>query len=457
MGEVVETMNGFDMVVNFVRNAKWDIFSPEVQEKAKICLLDGLCAVISGGNVPITKITNAYAKSLWNGANEATILRDGSRSTALGASLVNAAAGNALDIDDGCRHVFGHPGAQLIPVAMAVTEQRNKSGIDFLTALVIGFEVAIRIGKLWHKTHDVYQACGSWGSVANAATAARLMDLDFDKTKQAMGIAEYHAPNLPMMSDIDHPTMAKHGIPWGAVTGVMAAGMAEEGYTGVPSILGDPEHLDWVSTIGKDYLFVPSVTFKHFASCLWSHPPIMAARDLMRNHKIKVEDIKKIKIRGFHQMVRLGIRYPKTEEEAQFSVSWPLAAFILEGEVGTDQMLSHRFDDQAFIALIDKMELVEDEALEAIVEPGKWPVIVEITVNHGETFISDRVTVISGFIGDDLGPYADLWRYDDIKNKFAHYCGKIFDSHRIEKIINRVDKLDQDPNISELIQLCSVK
>lgn len=56
-----------------------------------------------------------------------------------------------------------------------------------------------------------------------------------------------------------------------------------------------------------------------------------------------------------------------------------------------------------------------------------------------------------------FGPHADLWRYDDIKDKFARYCGKIFDSHRIEKIINRVDKLDQDPNISELMQLCSVK
>jgi len=453
----VEAKNGFDIVVDFVRNASWDNFPPEVQEKAKICLLDGLCAIITGGNVPITRITNSYAKKLWTGADEATILKDGSRSNAIGAALVNAAAGNALDIDDGCRHVLGHPGAQLIPIAMAVTEQRNKSGVDLLTALVVGFEVAIRIGNLWHKTRDVYQACGSWGSVANAATSARLMDLDFDKTKQAMGIAEYHAPNLPMMNDIDHPTMAKHGIPWGAVTGLMAAGLAEEGYTGVPSILGDPKHLDWVKTIGQDYLFVPSVTFKHFASCLWSHPPIMAARDLMKDHNIKAEDIAKIKIRGFHQMVRLGIRYPKTEEEAQFSVSWPLASFILEGEVGPDQMLAHRFKDPDLIALVEKMEIVEDEALEAIVEPGKWPGIVEITVNNGETFVSDRVVVISGYIGDDLGPHAELWRYEEIKDKFARYCRNIYSGDQIKEIINRVDDLDQAASISDLMTLCTTK
>jgi 2-methylcitrate dehydratase PrpD len=259
------------------------------------------------------------------------------------------------------------------------------------------------------------------------------------------------------MADIDHPTMAKHGIAWGAVTGVMAAGLADEGFTGVPSILGDPEHFDWVKTIGKDYLFVPSVTFKHFASCLWSHPPIMAARDLMTKEKIGVADIAKIKIRGFHEMVRLGIRLPKSEEEAQFSVSWPLAAFLLEGEVSPDQMLAHRFNDPAMIALVRKMEIVEDQELNAITEPGKWPGIVEITVNTGETFVSDRVVLLSGYIGDDLGPHSDLWRYDDIKEKFAHYCRNIFDAGRINEIIVRVDELDRDPDISQLLSLCTAK
>jgi len=456
-GEDVEKINGFDTVVEFVRNASWDKFSLEVQEKAKICLLDGLCAVITGGKVPVTRISSSYAKKLWPGGDEATIIRDGSRSSALGAAFVNAAAGNALDIDDGCSLIKGHPGAQLIPVALSISEQRCKSGVDLLTALVVGYEVAIRVGYLWHKTREVYQACGSWGAVANAATAARLMDLNQEKIGQAIGIAEYHAPNLPMMDDIDNPSMAKHGIAWGAVTGVMAAGLAEEGFTGVPSILGDPKHLDWVKTIGKDYLFVRGVTFKHFASCLWGHPALMAARDLMKKEKIQVKDIANIKIRGFHEMFRLGVGLPQTEEEAQFSVSWPLAALLLEGEVGPDQMLSHRFDDLAMKNLVKKMEIVEDPALEAINGPGHWPAIVEITVNNGETLVSDQVIVISGRIGDEMGPHADLWRYDDIKDKFTRFCQNIFDANRINEIIARVDGLDQDSDISTLVALCATQ
>ena len=94
-------MSGFERVVDFVHTTRWENLPAEVQEKAKICLLDGLCAVITGGDVPVTRITRAYAKQLWPATDEATIFSDGSRSTALGAAFVNAAAGNALDIDDG--------------------------------------------------------------------------------------------------------------------------------------------------------------------------------------------------------------------------------------------------------------------------------------------------------------------------------------------------------------------
>jgi len=451
----MDQRNGFDRVVDFVFNARWEDFSPEVQEKAKICLLDTLCAVITGGNVPATKITDAYAKKLWPKSDEATILRTGGRSTALGAAFVNAAAGNALDIDDGCPLADGHPGAQLIPVGLALAEQQNRTGQELLAALVVGYEVAIRIGNTWQKTREVYQGCGSWGSVANAAVASRLMGLDRGKIKQAMGIAEYHAPNSPVMQGIDHPAMVKHAISWGAVTGVMAAGLAEEGYTGVPSILAMPEHLDFIKTIGNDYLFVRGVTFKHYASCLWGHAALMAARDLVKDKKIKLADITKIKIRGFHEMVCLGIKLPHCEEDAQFSVAWPLAALLLEGEVGPNQMLSHRYNDPAMISLVNKMEIIEDPELEAINRPGHWPGIVELTVNSGETFVSDQVVMLTGRAGEDLGPYSDLWRYDDIKQKFASYCKPFFDAERIEQIITRVDELDQDPDISRLIALCS--
>ncbi len=98
--------------------------------------------------------------------------------------------------------------------------------------MVVGYEVAHRMGRCWHDDHEVYQACGSWGSVASAAAAANLMELTKDQAWHALGISDYQAPNLPMMRDIDNPAMVKHGIHWGSMTGVVSAEMAARGFTG---------------------------------------------------------------------------------------------------------------------------------------------------------------------------------------------------------------------------------
>lgn len=195
---------------------------------------------------------------VWRG-DEASILLHGKRSTTVGATFANAWTANGIDTDDGAQYAYGHAGAQIFPAALAVAEALELDGARMLAAMVVGYEVAIRVGRCWHDRHDIYQACGSWGTVACAAVAANLMNLTPEQAKHALGIAEYHAPNLPMMRDIDHPAMVKHGIGWGAMTGVVSAQLAARGFTGIPSILGFEEYRDWVSDIGRDYLMVDGV------------------------------------------------------------------------------------------------------------------------------------------------------------------------------------------------------
>ena len=125
------------------------------------------------------------------------------------------------------------------------------------TALVVGYEVAHRIGRCWHASRDVYQACGSWGSVACAAVAANLMRLTPEQAGHALGIAEDHAGNLPMMRDVDDPGMvAWHWL--ALMTGVTAA-EAARGYTGIPTLLAFPQYQDWVCDVGENYLMVEGV------------------------------------------------------------------------------------------------------------------------------------------------------------------------------------------------------
>jgi 2-methylcitrate dehydratase PrpD len=88
------------------------------------------------------------------------------------------------------------------------------------------------------------------------------MNLTREQTKHALGIAEYHAPNLSMMRDVDHPAMVKHGIGWGAMTGILSAQLAAHGFTGIPSLLSFEKYQDWVRDIGKTFLIVGGVAWK---------------------------------------------------------------------------------------------------------------------------------------------------------------------------------------------------
>jgi len=86
--------------------------------------------------------------------------------------------------------------------------------------------------------------------VACAAVGANLLGLSEEQMENALGIAEYHAPNLPMMREIDTPTMVKHGIGWGTMTGIAAAELAARGFTATPCLLSFERYKKWMADIG---------------------------------------------------------------------------------------------------------------------------------------------------------------------------------------------------------------
>lgn len=449
-------INGNDLAAEFILDTTWESLPVEVQRKARQALLDVLGATISGTLTPISKITADYAASAYRG-DEATILLHGVRSTASGAAFANGYAASGIDIDDCARYTRGHPGAQLFPAALAVGEKVGASGKDLLAAMVVGYEIAHRTARCWHDHHEIYQACGSWGSVACAAVASKLMGKAKAKVeakeivKHALGIADYHAPNLPMMRDIDHPAMVKHGIGWGAMNGIVSAELAECGFTGIPSILGFEKYLDWVSTLGSEYIMVEGVSFKRWSCCAWGHQTYAVALDLVRENGIQVEDIAHLKAHVYHEAWRLSHRYPESTEEAQFSVKWPLAALLLDGEIGPDQILERRFSDETVKALMDKIEIVEDPEIDRLFRP------LQNNVDSPDARATSRVviTLTDGRVLDSgiTGGTAARWDNVSLEDKFRWVTGYVLAEEKIEKLVGMVWEFDSVPDVRELARL----
>lgn len=444
-------MDGNEMAARFIRSTCWAGLPEVVQHKVKMCLVDIVAATVGGVLTPISDIVAAYATEAWRG-NEATILLHDRRASAAGAAFANACAANGLDCDDGAQYTRGHPGAQVFPTALAVGEKMGVGGSAMLAAMVVGYEIAHRAGRCWHSNHQIFQADGSWGSVACAATAANLMGLDEDRIRQALGIAEYHAPNLPMERDLREPAMVKHGHGWGAMTGIVAAELAERGFTGIPSFLGFEEYQDWVATLGDEYVMVDGVDFKRYCSCGWGHMAIAAVKKLRPEHDWGVDDIAAIRVEGHHWTAVLQTSHPTTTEEAQFSVKWPLAAFLIDGEVGPDQILETRLGDASINALVDRIELVESEEIDNLYRPIFEGEEDGSSVSRVVIRLKDGTTLDSGPVPEAcrLGPRGDE---AGLEQKFRWLTRYVLEEDRIDPLLEMLWHFDELQDVGEFVTL----
>ena len=345
----------------FIRETTWVNLPPEVREWALMCLMDNVASALAGSTARATRIAESLAEDLLPG-DQATLLAGGSKASVLGAAFANACAANAYDIDDNGLYTWGHPGAQVFAATLAMGEKTGASGPAVLAASVVGYEVMFRAGRCWHDINQPdYRACGTWGSIGCAAIGANLLRLSPMETRHALGIAEYNTPSLPMLLAVVEPAMVKHGIGIGALNGLLSAELAARGFTGTRSMLTLEEYHEWVGDLGEHFILPYGMSWKEYSCCLWAHAPLLAVDRLMSAHAFDVADIRRIVVETYPAALQLQIIHPDNTEEAQFSIAWPVAALLVDGEVATEQVADARLDDPAINALAAKIELVASE------------------------------------------------------------------------------------------------
>lgn len=446
-------MNGDDRVAAFVSQTRWATLPDPVRRKAIMCVLDNLGALLAGTQTRVGQISAEYAARAWPG-DEATIVLHDNRAKSAGAAFANANAANGVDADDSAQYAYGHAGAQVFPSALAVAEALDLNGQQLMTGMVVGYEVAHRMGRCWHDDHEVYQACGSWGSIACAATAAHLMGLPPEQVKHALGIADYHAPNVPMMRDINHPAMVKHGIGWGAMTGIVAAELAACGYSGIPTLMSYEKYAEWVNDIGDHYLMVDGVAWKAtgYACCGWAHAATEGAKRLADTQHIKANDIACVRVETFHESAQLGTRLPTTTEEAQFNLAWPIAAMLIDGEVGPAQTLESRLNDPVLRNLAQRVEVVESAELNELCrlfqqgDPrGRFASSVTLILNDGRE-------LRSGLVGGGLSFPQPGWDESKMTEKFHWLADPVIGEDRVDRLVDTLWQFDEVPSVRKFMR-----
>ncbi len=424
-------------LTDFVLNTSWEELPETARHAARRCVLDTLGCAIAGSGCE--QLLSRIETCRQQGQSGTSPIWGTNLSLNPGwAIFFNVHTAAYYDLDDGHRRAQGHPGAAIIPVALATALQRNLSGRDFLTAVVIGYEVAIRSALMIRKLGGPRKGSGGWVTIGAAAAAARLLGCTPAKTLHAIGLAEYYSPQAPQDRSVAFPSEMKEGIPWGAYAGYTAALLASGGFSGMrPQLVDDPfsGDLGAVYEIEKTY-------FKNYASCRWAHPALDGLKQLQAERLLSIATIREIRVHSFEKGVLMQRTDPATVMEALYSIPFAIACFLLHGQLDPQQLRLETLQDPEVSDLAQRVKLLADPELTSRF-PEQCLQRLEIDFNNGASYRSPLLSAK----GDPDQPYSE----SELIGKFSRLVAPVLGS-QTGQIIALGKELERHP-LADLVKL----
>ena len=361
----------------FADELSYDALPVEVLAILRRSFTDTIGVAAVGSTTPLSKIARRVAPMLFGSGTIGTsrMLMDGTAVSPAGAAMAGAFTIDSIDAHDGTTPSKGHAGSAIFPAMIALAQAKDKEidGKRFAEILAVAYELSYRAGLVQHATCPDYHSSGAWTAVGVAAAGAKLLGGNRDQIRHAAGIGEFHGPRSQMMRCIDHPTMVRDGVGWGAPSGVTAAYLALEGFTGAPALTCEgAEGSDFWADLGQGWRLVDHTHYKAYPCCRWSHPAIDAANDMMRDNALTHEMIKAVEIRTFHYATRLAGHEPQSQDEFAYSIAFPVAAMIVHGQVGVSELSQEALHDPNILRVSRATNLIDDAEMTRISTDKRW-------------------------------------------------------------------------------------
>lgn len=416
--------------------------------QAKLCTLDTLGAAIAGCKAKAVHIMERFVRSIGDGREEATIFGFGRKISLPNATLLNSTMSTVLDSDDGCMSSvghLGHIGGCVIPAALAVAERRHSTGEAFLEAVTVGYEVYLRTGRILTEPElKKFPIAGTPGAYGAAAAAGKLLKLTKEEIINVLGIAEAYAP-VPRMGRIALTgPMTKEAMPWGAMTGVTAALLAQLGFTGPKTIYDDRNYdRSCLDNLGKGYEML-NIYFKPYCACRYTHAALDIVLKLSKERALPHSDVQNITIEVGSGASLLNTTRPITIEHAQYSFPFVIGMALVDGEIGPDQINEGRLTEESVLKLADKIKVVVSEEVNALL-PAKFGAIITIDTKSGE---KHRIK-----LDFPKGEPENSLTHEEIEEKFKKWAATVIDPDRAEQVLNCINNLENLDDINDLIRL----
>ena len=456
-------------VADFITRTRGRAIPADVMHLGKRSILDGIGLAFAGNRAESGHIVRSYLKTLGCRTDRGcTVIGTQLKLPPRFAAFANGIAIHADDYDDtqlavAKDRVYGlltHPTAPALPPVLALGELGNRSGLDVLTAYQIGVEVETKIAEAINPRHydHGFHSTATIGTIGATAGAARMLGLDAEQTRRALGIGASQAAGLRE----NFGTMTKPFHPGRSCeSGIVAAEFAKLGWTATPVVLEanrgffraagggyDPQAID--GRLGQPWTFAaPGVSIKPHPSGSLTHPGMGLMLDLIRRHDIKPAQVARVRVGTNRHMPNALIHHrPKNELQAKFSMEFCMAILLLEGKAGLAEFTDRVVNRADVRKMIEKIDFgVHPEAEAAGYE--KMTTIIDIELSGGRT-VSGRADFGKG---SPANPMSDA----ELSDKFrecAAWGG--LPKAGADKVIDLVFRLEKVKSIRELTRLLAI-
>ena len=442
-----------EALATWVAETRFDRLPARVVEETKLLILDWVGSCFAGANSRPATILRSVAMEM-GGHEQATVLPAYGRTSAPLAALCNAGASHVHEMDDVHRAAIFHPGAPVIPAALALAEREDRGGLDLILAVVCGYEVGIRVGEALGPAHyERWHTTGTAGVLAAAAAAASMLRQGPQTALLALGSAGTQAAGLwefladGAMSKQLHPAKAAHD-------GVFAAMLAARGFTAATRVLEGEKGLLAAASpdprpgflidgldVGQRRYKVSEVSYKPHASCRHTHPAVDAALALAP--QTEPDAIDTVQVRIYSQALDLlRVSEAGTPYAAKFSLPYCVATALVHRSLGIDRFTDDAIRDQAVRALMERVMVETDPAFDARY-PAQWPAAVTVRLLDGRT-LREAVDHPKGDPENPLTP-------DEIMAKFYALASPLAGETTALRFAALVAHLDDGTPVRELI------
>lgn len=435
----------------YVKNKRFGDFPEEAVKTAKMGIMDCLGVGIAGIKDDCVDILTGYVME--QGCSpDCRVPGKLLKTSAPLSALLTGTMTHALDYDDICASMHGHPSVPLVPVILALGDQLNISGEAAIEAYIVGFEAEGKAGlylgglpyeRGWHYTMTV-------GVIGAATAAAKILNLSEEQIMMALGIAASMTgglrQNFGTMTKPLHAGLAAHN-------GIIAAQLARRGFTADPGILEAPYGFKKVISEGEsmseeavierlnsDHLEIlnPGIGFKKYPCCYMSHNAIDAALELINKDDVKPGEVERVRVRVAPIVPKELIhKCPATPLEGKFSMEYAMAIALLDRRVGLAQFADEKIKSEEVISLMQKVDMTPHS-------DNRFEAEVEIELKNGK-LLKNAVLVPRGYPTNPLS-------WDELEEKFQECMSTYFAPHVSKKCVQILRSLEATEGLQELTE-----